>query len=426
MIDGIYGVFCLAEGLLGEVERDWLSIDKRSQRHSCWLGSNAGFRLEDAAPLPGDTGWFAEERQVLGFLGDIDNRESLTKLLGLPQNCPAGQILLNALKRWGDSALLRLQGEWTFLLWDEETRRLTIAASPVLRDKTYFSVVGGWVAIAPSIRYLLALQWVPRQMDELGMLLSLGRTSLRAQLGDRTYQQGILHLQPGTIRHIQLNRQIHSTWSQPPAIEDWHGDFADAVQSMEERARSAVRRRIRRHKTLAVLLSGGLDSSTLAWLTMSEKRSDQRLVAVSSIAGATSGIPDERHWIDLVARDLDIEVHYVVPDETVNVYFPSAQWTNYNEFPLTSPRHYLYEKLLSTAYAIGADAILDGCYGELSLTRYCPVIMTAARGRLFWLRSHWHQSQRMLRTWLGMDTLDLFHVKLAAGVSAVAVISRIF
>lgn len=411
MKEGLCGLFKLEGNTLGEEERDWLGIS--SSDTNTWLGQGAGFVFFDSAPLPGDSAYVVKGDCVIGFLGDLDNRESLTASLALPIETSAGLLVWTLIQRSGEQALNSVEGLWTFWVWDSSKRQLTIAVSRHLRDSLYLAVKDDCLALSPSIQQLRTLPWLPTGLDELGLLLSLGRASLRAKLEDRTWQQGVKRLLPGTIHTIGTGAHTQSLWAKPLQAVDWQGSFEEAVLEMEQRARQAVRNRIRRHRTIAVLLSGGMDSSVLAWLAAQELRPDQRLIAVSSVANESSGIQDERHWIDLVAKTLGIEVHYVSPERDESVYFPSFEHFTQTESPMYSPRYYLYEKLFAAAHAAGADAVLDGCYGEQSLTRSCkqPPKARFGRGLAKSLISYF-------RSWRGADLLDLFHVPIRSQVRA--------
>ena len=201
------------------------------------------------------------------------------------------------------------------------------------------------------------------------MLLSLGRAPLRAQLGDGSLLKNARSLLPGTLHRHWKGGQNSKTWAPPLTVEPWTGSIEDAVQTLETLARRAVRRSLRRHRTIAITLSGGLDSSCLAWLITSEKRADQNVIAIASAARLQSGIPDERKWIDLVVKRLGLDVHYAVPDDSTDVYVPTDQWFSGLEAPVPSHGHYVYQNIFRIARMAGADAILAGSYGEHSLTR---------------------------------------------------------
>ncbi|MDO8653370.1 MAG: asparagine synthase-related protein [Undibacterium sp.] len=412
MRDGLYGLFKLDQEFLNNEERFWLEMENSGSGDNQWQNETAGFIFVDSTPLKGDTGYVVDAEYVTGFMGDLDNREVLANLLDLPFATSAGQLVWAAIRHFGESGLNLIEGQWTFWVWDAIKYQLTVAVSRNLRDALYLVSVDGCVALSSSIRHLQALPWLPKGFDDLGLLLLLGRAPLRSKLDGRTWQREVISLLPGSIHSIRLGAHTQSIWAKPLQAEEWHGNFDDAVNEMEMRARRAVRNRIRRHKTIAVLLSGGMDSSLLAWLAATELRPDQRLIAISSVASKHSGIQDERRWIEMVAKTLGIEVYYVSPDSDKSVYFPSSQHFDTAESPIHSPRHYLYEKLFAAAYAAGADAILDGCFGEQSLTRSCvnnSVLQNWRRKISHFLQ----QSKRAFRRWIVADISDLFHIRLS-------------
>jgi asparagine synthase (glutamine-hydrolysing) len=149
----------------------------------------------------------------------------------------------------------------------------------------------------------------------------------------------------------------------------WTGDFEEAVAELERRARRAVTRRARRHPITAIALSGGLDSSALAWLAKETQAPAQKLFAVSSVSPPGSGVADERSFIETVARALDLRAEFVSPPDDADILVPPAHIFDHAEGPIVGPRHYLYDSLYAAARRGGATAVLDGSMGEFSLSR---------------------------------------------------------
>lgn len=409
--DGIFAVCALAGAPVSAAEAIPFQtgqgvVDKHGQ-----IGEALLLMVVDHTPDRGDTGCFTDRGQTLAFLGDLDDRAALAVALSLPPQTPASQLALYAFRRWGDAAPGHLEGLWTLLLWEKSPRCLTLACSRQLRDQLYVARVGDRVAISSSLLQLSRLPWLDKRFDSLGLLLAMGRAPLRAQLGEDSLLKDAKCLLPGTLCRFWSGRQTSITWAASLEGKPWSGDILDAVCELESLARRAVRRSLRRHRTIAITLSGGLDSSTLAWLAVSEKRSNQKVMAIASAARPQSGVPDERKWIELVAARLGIDVHYAVPNETTDIYVPDDHWFAWMEKPVATHGHYVYQNMFHIARQAGADAVLQGVYGEYSLTR-TGALPPGEISLYVRLRRLLGQLRRKTSRLGHDDITDLFHVKL--------------
>ncbi|WP_286710566.1 asparagine synthase-related protein, partial [Brevundimonas sp. UBA2497] len=273
-------------------------------------------------------------------------------------------------ERWGVEAATRLAGEWTLVRWDERARTLTLLMSECARDTCYFAASGGRVAVSAELVRLTRLPWVDGTFDRDAVIRTMGRHSLRETLGDRSIIKGARQLQPGTsvtLRCDGMTRAIATPHPAPALIDI---SFEEAMREVETLLRRIVRSRLAGPVQAAFLLSGGLDSSLLAWLGVEERLPHQTLHFLSSAAPAGSGIKDETGWAQLVADHLGASLTHVCPAPDAEVYAPSAQVLAEWEAPVPSPRHYLYRAFEDAAAACGSTVLVDGLYGELSVTSH--------------------------------------------------------
>jgi asparagine synthase (glutamine-hydrolysing) len=139
------------------------------------------------------------------------------------------------------------------------------------------------------------------------------------------------------------------------------------VESVREAVNQAVRDRTRSRYASAVLLSGGLDSSSLTVVAREEaEREGRRLTAISSVAAPSfvAASPDEREFIELFRGlpNLDLELF---DDPVPGPFDDLPEIIRLNETPLGTSRQYLYRGLGGIAKERGARILLDGAFGEL-------------------------------------------------------------
>ena len=367
VMDGLYGLFSLNGSPVNEQERFLLTTQTGSANVLRWSHPTASLCLI-STPSTGQSGIFSTGNSVLALLGDLEHPATLADKLSEPKNTPVPELLFLAWRRWGDDAFKNLTGEWSIVVWHAKSLQLSIATSLTRRDHVFIAQANGRVAIAPQIYQLSQYSWVKSAFDPAGLLLSMGRWAVRNELGDKTFLKHVRHANPHTTYRIKMDGTHVAPHNPPTKLINSNCTFDEAVEAVEHAARASVRQKIQTQKSLAVFLSGGLDSTSLAWLATVEKRADQPLFAIASVAPKNSGITDERYWIDLAAQSLGLFIEYVCPESHVNPFIPNHDFFEYMASPIAGPRHYLYEQLFNTARRLGATAVLDGCYGEMSLT----------------------------------------------------------
>lgn len=197
---------------------------------------------EDCALRPGHAGpWL---RVVGNVAGDL-----LTALPG-------------AWRAEGFSAVHRLQGEWALARWEPAGRTLWLARDPFGTMPLFWARDGERVAFASEIACLTALPWVSRDpaLDRLAEYLSF-----RYVHSPATLLRDVSSVPPGHVVRIDpsgvhTRRWFEPGWSRPG---DTPPDPDDAARQVDRSLRRAVQRRLPPDEAVAVLLSGGLDSSAM-------------------------------------------------------------------------------------------------------------------------------------------------------------------
>lgn len=395
---GIYALLSLTSGELDPRDVAAMSLNAGPLPATIQIcAPGLALRIDTTCGVQGDVS--RSRGSCVALLGHIDDCQHWVRELGLAGDTPPSRVAQEMFERYGTSALHRLIGEWVLLIWQDEPRRLMVAASSTRSDVVFIGTDGRTVAIAPEPRLLAQLPWIGKEFDLTGLALAMGRSSLRAMRMGRSYLRRVSVLESGCIHYLAEGSHRVEHASPPPPASPWSGSFEDAIADLGSLLHRIVKAQADRHDGLAVLLSGGLDSSTLAWLAACACGDDRKLLCLSSVAPVDSGLPDERPFIDAVARALALPVAYVTPPPDSSAYIPSSAHFDRAEFLAASPRSYLYDSLFGIASQAGATAVFDGEYGELALTRSLP-------GHVGWLR---RSTGRLRSIWLAtrVNTPDL-------------------
>lgn len=400
MTSGLYGLFRLDGGPVRPDDAATLGFT---------LDSQAGAALAKGVDAQSPQSVHESDREGATILvGDIDDAEGLAARLGLSPEVATADLACAALARFGALTPREVYGEWTLLHW--AAGRLTLMASAARRDELFYAVAGSHCAVSPDLFRIAHVPWVGRDIDDTGLLFSLGRSALRHHKGSRTIVARVRRVAPGgsvTIDADGINEEVCDVLQPQPR---WSGTFEDAIAEAEELLLTVMGERMRRTGTPALLLSGGLDSSLLAWVMAERLGAGQCMQLITSVAPAGSGIPDESRYADMVADALGLSCAHVVPPPDADAYMPSLAMMRGSNGPLLSNRGPLSEAFQATARANNATQLVNGCYGEMHLTGW-PSVARAPRTRdalRAWVK-------RIIRPGaLEPEPFDAFHTRLSA------------
>lgn len=393
---GIHGLFRLDGGPVDPADVAALGFPATRHSASSWAEGT-----DPQAPHAADR---HEAHGTLTIIvGEVEEREDLAARLGLPQDISIAALAADALRRFGAETALRMIGEWTLLQWDGQA--LTLMASAARRDRVFYTVRGARCAVSPALFALAALPWVGDALDEAGLLAMVAVPQLRARVGDRTMIAGVHCLPPGgsvTISAKGIHAQTVDVCEPQPR---WKGTFADAMAETEAVLRRIMRPRIARTERPAILLSGGLDSTLLAALLSDLREAGRDPLAITAAAPPGSGLPDETTFADLAARTLRMESIHVSPPPEADTYRPTAAMLRGACGPLLSNRHCQTAAFQEAARSAGASMLVNGTYGEFTVSTYPPD---------GWLRRTMRALRARRHGAAEMETGRLFHAALSA------------
>src|SRR5262245_4587651 len=183
------------------------------------------------------------------------------------------ETLVHAYEQWGLGFAERLRGMFAVAIWDALRRRLVLARDRFGIKPLYYRVEDVSLAFASELDAL------PRGEIDLDALEAfLAFNSVPAPL---SIFREIRKLPPGHLLTWEDGRVELERFARPGPLTPRHGaDEAELVEECRARLRDSVRAHLVADVPVGVLLSGGVDSGTLAALAAQESSEPVRTFSI--------------------------------------------------------------------------------------------------------------------------------------------------
>jgi asparagine synthase (glutamine-hydrolysing) len=258
--------------------------------------------------VTGEQPVYNEDKSVAVILnGEIYNyrelRQDLEKRGHSFRSQSDTEVLPHLYEEFGDDLIQHLNGMFALALWDSRRRRLLLARDRFGEKPLYWGVFANTLLFASEPKVLLAHPAVKTSLNLEALRQYLSFDYVPAPL---TIYQGInklpaahtLTLEAGKIK-TQCYWTLRYKTRQPPPTE------AEAAEHLQDLLADSVRLRLVSDVPLGVLLSGGVDSSSIAALAV---RASSEAVKTFSISFAESSF-DESQYARAVAKFLGTDHH---------------------------------------------------------------------------------------------------------------------
>lgn len=230
-----------------------LAVGREEWECPAWLAGDAVVATRGSVTVIADASLYARGELASAMAGAGDP---------VDRNDSAAALIAAVYRARGESALLHLNGDYAFVLWDAERRRLFLGRDFVGTRALYYGVFGGRFVASTTFTGVLALAGDnPPALDHLG--LAEAASGLCDGAG-RTCYSGVRAVMPGRLICVDPGLQARETarWEAPTFEARTTSSFTDAAHELREALALAVADRMAPDVT-SVWMSGGYDSTSI-------------------------------------------------------------------------------------------------------------------------------------------------------------------
>ena len=321
---------CGIGGYVGNFDRSLLSTMNRVMAHrgpddeGIWCSSEQrvglGHRrlaIIDLSPLGHQPMWDITRRVAIVFNGEIYNYKELRIDLEQRGYAFASQtdteVLLNLYLAEGEDMLVRLNGMFAFALWDSEKQQLFIARDGFGVKPLYYAFTDRGFVFASEMKALLKEPSIPRRVDAQSVLNYITYLWCPAP---RTMLSAVKKMRPGQAMIVKQG-YLQRSWQfydLPYADRKFSGSSGEGAEVLRDKLAESVRRQMVSDVPVGAFLSGGLDSSAIAYFAREHAKGgklDCFTIAFADDAWRHEGMDEDLPYARQVANKLDLDLHVI-------------------------------------------------------------------------------------------------------------------
>lgn len=261
---------------------------------------------------------------VCTFEGQLHNAGELRADLGGSNDLTDSDVALQAYARWDETFVRRLRGDFALVIWNARNKRLLCARDPIGIKVLYLYKTAHSFIVASDLAFLVNLHRQALSINPKAVAAYLSGDPLTTD----TFYEGVVKLPAGTTLVVSAHDGDQRTfrhWSVSDIKPVRYARSEDYAEHFRNVFFDAIRCRLRGASRAGVLLSGGLDSSSIACVAsrILSTESPGRAPLLTFSATSDHCRPDED-------GDLFDETPYI--REVVGMYGIDARFFRYEDF----------------------------------------------------------------------------------------------
>lgn len=332
----------------------------------------------------------------------LDNREELIAALGLQDERRVvgdGELVLRAYLHWGEDCPRQLLGDFAFAIWDPRHARLFCARDPLgMKQLIHYCLPGKLFAFASEVRAVLALQEVPRRINEARVADFL-EDYLEGVDHTSTFFQDVLRLPPAHCLRVDAQGlRLRRYWTLEAGPELKLDSDEAYARGLLDVLTAAVASRLRAVGPVGSMLSGGMDSGSVSAIAacLLEQQGRGPLHTFSCAGPDPAGCVETRA-IHAALGLPGIRPHVANHAELSSFSQDLIRLARDSDEPFDG-----HMTLVRTAYLMasraGVKVVLDGVTGDSALPSVSRTARLVRQGRLL---GAWQEAAGMQRFWGG-------------------------
>lgn len=296
-----------------------------------------------------------DEDYVLVYNGEIYNmpllREQLQQAGVIFQTTCDTEVILKGYAFWGDELYEKLNGIFSFAIWEKKKMQLTLCRDRLGVKPLFFAQKNATLIFGSEIKSLLSYDKTLAKVNREGLceLLALGP----AHTYGKTVYQDIKEVLPGTFVKIREDRLKQQTYWKLESRE--HTDsLSETIEKTSYLLKSSIHMQMLSDIPICTFLSGGLDSSIVTAVTANRLKEQGKTLTTYSF--------------DFEGNQKYFEANSFQPTQDLPFALEMSEFLGTSHHVLQCSNQDLYDNLSSAMHARDFPCMADV---ESSLLYFC-------------------------------------------------------
>ena len=210
------------------------------------------------------------------------------------------EVILAIFEHEGPKSFERLNGMFAFALFDHRSQKLYLVRDAMGKKPLYWAIFDGTLIFGSELKALMQHEKFKKEIDPAAV-----RMYLTYECVPTPYSifKGVKKLEAGGYVKFCPTEGSHENVYWNPTRETNRISFDEAKDELDARLRMAVERRLIADVPLGIFLSGGIDSSTIAWYAQNVSQAPIKTFSI----GFTDKDFDESTYATMVAQHIGVE-----------------------------------------------------------------------------------------------------------------------
>jgi asparagine synthase (glutamine-hydrolysing) len=295
--------------------------------------------------------------------GRIDNREELFSKLSITpaegKSLSDAALVLRAYARWNEDCFGHFVGEFALVIFDAQKNEI-VCARDQLGDRTlFYASYGTWMVVASEPWAVVGANGIRPELNERVVAHYF---ALKIPEDGQTFFNNVCELLPAHIMKVNAGNQRTWCYWQPNLDKkiryNTDAEYGEHFLALLE---EATRCQMRSNTPVGVMMSGGLDSTSVACLA-ARMISPQQLTTISYVFDELPDC-DERQYINAVKEKWNLRSIQIPCDDAWPYKDLQTHAPNPNE-PYENPYRLVHDRAFARAREEGLRVILNGGFGD--------------------------------------------------------------
>jgi len=238
------------------------------------------------------------------------------------------EVIVHAYEEWGTGCLSRFNGMFAFALWDARLERLWLVRDRLGVKPLFYAIAADGIRFGSEIKAVIADAAIPRRLDADALQQFLAFNYLAAP---HTLLRDVRQVEPGHYLLIDRSGAVRDVEYWDVVYEEGDNDRSDdsLVEELSALLSDSVRLRLISDVPLGVFLSGGVDSSGVAYWMSRHQSQPVRSFSIGFKEDSFNELPYAREVAASVGAEhrerlIDADVGTILPTIVRHAEEPTA------------------------------------------------------------------------------------------------------